>query len=826
MADKRIHELATTTDKSGKFLALDEAGLSEALKFSADSLIDKAFTDTLYVKLAGNETVNGVKTWNNQGVFEAGILVNLLGIDVTGNSDIAGTLDITGALTVTAGGIIVTGASSIAGKLTISTGGADITGNVAVAGTVASTSGGFTQTLNGAEFKFSRDNVNYIRTSTVGGYLAFITNGVAASTANANLVLSTTQESYFNNNLAIGFTDPAERLWIEDTTLVSVLIRTNSATNSTKSGTVRFTTDIETRYAEIAGYRGAASDRQELIFSVYGSGAVNEAMRINYLGAVGIGTPAPTELLHIKSGAGSSTDIGLEEDGLGWRIRNDQGTNRFALAKATGSFDTFDEYFTVLINGNVGIGITNPTVKLDVQGDVSITNASVAQLAIEGETTTQTFGALISLKSTTDTRARGLLFQRDNGVQEWFAGFGYQSSDNYSIGYDAAGGQSEYLANRLFTILTTGNVGIGTDAPGAKLEVQTTVNEGDGGVLRLSNYTSTLLADGRAGQLEFYKSDASVNGAGVVSKITSYAFDAGGTFILGFHTGDSNSVAEERFTMSYLGSFLINNAPSNQGLIINTSSPKNHGVLMQVADDARWFIYANSNTETGSDAGSDFTIASYTDAGAFKSAIFKVIRSNGRIGMGDAGGTPSYALDLKTIGTSDTFAARFWNDGQSFGDNGIICRQGLNTPIGSTEKAIEVQDGDGTNVGSLAYDTTSGLRIVSILSRKKFKKNFRPAKGLINATAALKAAQPQVYNWKGRTPEEAEIITELGEDQKDIFGFVIDDIEAATDGIVHREPDPKNPGEDIVGISETGFIKYLVKAVEELSERLEALETP
>ena len=814
MADKRIHELATTTDKSGKFLALDEAGLSEALKFSADSLIDKAFTDTLYVKLAGNETVNGVKTWNNQGVFEAGILVNLLGIDVTGNSDIAGTLDITGALTVTAGGIIVTGASSIAGKLTISTGGADITGNVAVAGTVASTSGGFTQTMNGAEFKMDRNSVNYIRTSSVGGFLAFITNGVAASTANANLVLSPSGENYFNNNLGIGVSDPDSALEIRQTVSQAGL----KISSSTTAPELMFYDESDLDSFSIMFNR--SSDLLEF------REGTNPLMVLTQAGTLGIGTSTPTELLHIKSGAGSSTDIGLEEDGLGWRIRNDQGTNRFALAKVTGAFDTFDEYFTVLINGNVGIGITNPSVKLDVQGDVSITNASVAQLAIEGETTTQTFGALISLKSTTDTRARGLLFQRDNGVQEWFAGFGYQSSDNYSIGYDAAGGQSEYLANRLFTILTTGNVGIGTDAPGAKLEVQTTVNEGDGGVLRLSNYTSTLLADGRAGQLEFSKSDASVNGAGVVGNITCYAFDAGGTFKLGFHTGDSSSVAEERFTMSYLGSFLINNAPSNQGLIINTSSPKNHGILMQVADNARWFVYANSNTETGSDAGSDFTIASYTDAGAFKSAIFKVIRSNGRIGMGDAGGTPSYALDLKTIGTSDTFAARFWNDGQSFGDNGIICRQGLNTPIGSTEKAIEVQDGDGTNVGSLAYDTTSGLRIVSILSRKKFKKNFRPAKGLINATAALKAAQPQVYNWKGRTPEEAEIITELGEDQKDIFGFVIDDIEAATDGIVHREPDPKNPGEDIVGISETGFIKYLVKAVEELSERLEALETP
>lgn len=101
MADKRIHELATTTDKSGKFIAVDDAGLPEALKFSADSLIDKAFTDTLYVKLAGAETVAGIKTWSNQGVFNAGILVTANGIDVTGNSNFANSLGIGVAVPLT-----------------------------------------------------------------------------------------------------------------------------------------------------------------------------------------------------------------------------------------------------------------------------------------------------------------------------------------------------------------------------------------------------------------------------------------------------------------------------------------------------------------------------------------------------------------------------------------------------------------------------------------------------------------------------------------------------------------------------------------------------
>ncbi|MCK4909467.1 MAG: hypothetical protein KAS70_06175, partial [Planctomycetes bacterium] len=231
---------------------------------------------------------------------------------------------------------------------------------------------------------------------------------------------------------------------------------------------------------------------------------------------------------------------------------------------------------------------------------------------------------------------------------------------------------------------------------------------------------------------------------------------------------------------------------------------------------------ANGTAEGGSETGTNLTIAAYSDLGVFAFGAMNIDRKSGRIGIGGINGT--YQLDVQTISTSDSYVARFFNDGGSFGDNGIILKQGLATPIGSTERAIVVQDGNGTEVGSLAYDTTSGLRVISILSRKKFKKNFRPAKGRVDATAMLKAAQPQIYNWKGRTPEEAEIITELGEDQKDILGFVIDDIPEEAEGIVNVTSDPENPGEDLIGISETGFIKYLVKAVEELSERLEALE--
>ena len=102
MADqeKRIHELVETGDKSGKYIALDAPGLPEALKYPVDSFVTTSQTDLLYVKLSGNETVNGVKTWANNGIFQAGI--NITGGNLAiaaGNLNISGNIVQTGSAT-------------------------------------------------------------------------------------------------------------------------------------------------------------------------------------------------------------------------------------------------------------------------------------------------------------------------------------------------------------------------------------------------------------------------------------------------------------------------------------------------------------------------------------------------------------------------------------------------------------------------------------------------------------------------------------------------------------------------------------------------------
>jgi len=115
---------------------------------------------------------------------------------------------------------------------------------------------------------------------------------------------------------------------------------------------------------------------------------------ISYSGGyVGIGTAAPTALLHLKNSAdrtnltieSSSANYGPEfhlistaTNGHEWRIvsgasaSNSYGVGSFELYDATAAASRFG----IMANGNVGIGTTAPTTKLHVAGQLRIVDGT------------------------------------------------------------------------------------------------------------------------------------------------------------------------------------------------------------------------------------------------------------------------------------------------------------------------------------------------------------------------------------------------------------------------------------------------------------------
>jgi hypothetical protein len=101
----------------------------------------------------------------------------------------------------------------------------------------------------------------------------------------------------------------------------------------------------------------------------FGSGT--ERMRITSAGLVGIGTTSPAEELHVNSGA---AEFAIQWDSTGsnsWVLGS--ATNRAYIRNKTNS----TEVLTILNGGNIGIGRTNPTVRLDVVGTINASNVLI-----------------------------------------------------------------------------------------------------------------------------------------------------------------------------------------------------------------------------------------------------------------------------------------------------------------------------------------------------------------------------------------------------------------------------------------------------------------
>ncbi|MDB5194323.1 MAG: hypothetical protein JWN50_337 [Parcubacteria group bacterium] len=302
-------------------------------------------------------------------------------------------------------------------------------------------------------------------------------------------------------------------------------------------------------------------DNVNLHFITEGSGVPADRMIITSTGNVGIGTTTPQGLLSVSgtgvpqlivnnptiSGANAEEQFriaGAPIFGIGTNISLGDSHNFEIFDRVSGA-----SRLLVGSTGNVGIGITNPSAKLEVNGTIKITAGSGGGLTFaDGTTITSNAAAGAGVSSNTDVSIAGDADANGSGVVT-FATHGSErlridNSGNIGIGAAAASGNKLQVAggisatgaygadvanmtsmdyvgslygrisvdgpdtstNGILRFVTTrsngtnaltpmiidsaGNVGIGTTNPNAPLEVK---NSGNGSV------DDTLLRIGDAG---------------------------------------------------------------------------------------------------------------------------------------------------------------------------------------------------------------------------------------------------------------------------------------------------------------------------------------
>jgi hypothetical protein len=111
--------------------------------------------------------------------------------------------------------------------------------------------------------------------------------------------------------------------------------------------------------------------------------------------------------------------------------------------------------------GNVGIGQTNPATKLEVNGNIKLSSTA-------GPTATPSYIWLGNDYSNGTTRDKCKVFLYNSGTEQ----YGFSVGSYADVQYHSNGYHDFYAANSLkVRINNSGNVGIGADSPGAKLEI-------------------------------------------------------------------------------------------------------------------------------------------------------------------------------------------------------------------------------------------------------------------------------------------------------------------------------------------------------------------
>jgi hypothetical protein len=586
-----------------------------------------------------------------------------------------------------------------------------------------------------------------------------------------------------------------------------------SGTNALPSYT--FSGDIDTGlYAPAANTVGISTDG-------------SERLRLDSAGNVGIGTSSPSRLLEIKSSApiirlteNTNTYSEISANSSVLSLKADEGNGAGSTRidfRVDGS-----EAMRIDSAGNVGIGTSSPNVLLNVEGTsgsssvaefsytggnsvfLKLANASNALGFIGYETQDITFyNNNIERMRLDNSGNLNLTGSTDQRIRLNTAGAGGNDSvnirgDGNNIKLNAATGTGNHIfeigGTERMRIDSSGNVGIGTTSPNFSLDVN--------GVVGITEGASLVWHDTSGNVAAQIYGDALDN---LVFRNTSslterMRIDSSGNLIIGATTPESESILtvnESKSSANYVS--FENRQNYGWGVGIKFRQPMvNNGAIVNSGR-----IY--SGYEASGKSYMQFNTYDGSEFGRLKIDSLGTLSVRANATQQARWGT----LDGTNYENRENYTIVYGNSA-----NNYVLTRACNTADGTPvfdvyvggQRRIEIEaDGDVYNA-NLVYGQISDI---------KLKEN------IIDSSSQwddIKALRVRKFNFKA----------ELGYGTKTQIGFVAQEVEKVSPGLVKTKRDKDVDGNDLG--TETKLLKMslihvkAVKALQEAMERIEQLE--
>jgi hypothetical protein len=231
---------------------------------------------------------------------------------------------------------------------------------------------------------------------------------------------------------------------------------------------------------------------------------------------VGIGTASPSEKFSLYGGDAIFTQFTGAGNGSFLKILNSttttNGTTLQASYFGSGGFGDLkfevggSERLRITAAGNVGIGTTAPVASLQIGNGTSNSPSSVAILSADGGNAILNALSLVNSRVAADGNGTSINFHNANNYGPTGRIVSVQDGGtNASLRFSVYNSTDDALVEKV-TLLSSGNVGIGTTSPSQKLHIN-----GGNVAIDSSSDVSLIFAKSGASKYEWYLDNASNN---------------------------------------------------------------------------------------------------------------------------------------------------------------------------------------------------------------------------------------------------------------------------------------------------------------------------